>query len=132
MDLRRRHVHADRRLHVERALIAAAVGLVLSASSAAAQISVEVSPLRVELTAGPGSTSTQPIVLTNAGKDPVRVRARLTDWDLSRDGAPQFEGAVPDGPFSATSWMRLAPPEIVIEPGKEAVVRFSLAVPAGV
>ena len=103
----------------------------ICAAPAEAQISVEVSPLRVELTAGPGSTSTQPITVTNAGKAAVRVRATLTDWDLSKDGAPQFESAAPNGPFSATAWMRLAPPEIVIEPGKEAAVRFSFAVPAG-
>jgi len=88
--------------------------------------------LRVELTAGPGSTSTQPIAVINAGKEPVRVRAILTDWDLSRDGVPQFESAEQNGRFSATAWMRLAPPEIVIDPGKEAAVRFSLTVPADV
>ena len=88
------------------------------------------SPLRVELTAGPGSTTTQAITVANAGKDPVRVRAIATDWDLSRDGAPQFEGAVEGGPYSATAWIRVAPPEQVIEPGKEATVRFSMSVPA--
>lgn len=104
----------------------------LSAAPAAAQISVEVSPLRVELAAGAGSTTTQGITVSNAGKDPVRVRATLTDWDLSKDGAPQFEGAVENGPYSATSWLRVAPPEQVIEPGKDATVRFSMTVPADV
>ena len=60
------------------------------------------------------------------------VRATLTDWDLSRDGAPQFEGAVENGPYSATTWLRLAPPEQIIEPGRTAMVRFSLSVPAGI
>ena len=69
--------------------------------------------------------------MSNAGKEAVRVRARLTDWDLSRDGAPQFEGAVENGPYSATSWFRLAPPEQVIEPGKDTTVRFSMTVPGG-
>jgi P pilus assembly chaperone PapD len=105
---------------------------VLQAPSAWAQISVEVSPLRVELTAGPGSTTTQAITVANAGTEAVRVRAIATDWDLSRDGAPQFEGAVEGGPFSATSWIRVAPPEQVIEPGKDTVVRFSLSVPASI
>ena len=106
--------------------------LLLCAAPAAAQISVEVSPLRIELVAGPGSTTTQGITLTNAGKDPVRVRATLTDWDLSKDGAPQFEGAVEGGPYSATSWMRIAPPEQVVEPGKETIVRISMSVPGNV
>jgi hypothetical protein len=132
MDLQHRHVYADRPVHAQRALIvalAACVASVTWAAPAAAQISVEVSPLRVELTAGPGSTTTQGITVSNAGRDPVRVRARLTDWDLSRDGAPQFESAVENGPYSATPWLRIAPPEQVIDPGKDAVVRFSMTVP---
>jgi hypothetical protein len=131
MDLQHRHVHADRPVHAERALIAALAGLLLAAGPAGAQVSVEVSPLRVELSAGPGSTTTQGITVINAGKEPVRVRAIVTDWDLSRDGAPQFESAL-EGPFSAKSWVRVAPPEQVIDPGKETTVRFSMAVPAGV
>ncbi len=133
MDLQHRHVHANDPVHLERSLIAGLAGLALLwAVPAMAQISVEVSPLRVELVAGPGSTSTQAVTLTNAGKEPVRVRANLTDWDLSKDGAPQFESAVEGGPYSATTWMRIAPPEQVIDPGKEATVRFSMTVPAAV
>lgn len=142
MDLHHRHLHADDRLHAQLALniwvvpafrpALLAVLLTLVPTLSLAQVSVEVSPLRAELTAGPGSTTTQGITLTNAGTEAVRVRATLTDWDLSKDGAPQFEGAVENGPFSATAWVRVAPPEQVIEPGKEATVRYSLSVPAGV
>lgn len=113
-------------------LVAGAVLLTGAPTAVAAQTSVEVSPLRVELAAGPGSTTTQAVTLNNGGKEPVRVRARLTDWELSRDGAPQFEGATEGGPFSATAWVRIAPPEQVIEPGKEGTVRFSLTVPSDI
>jgi hypothetical protein len=106
------------------------LALCLCAGPAAAQVSVEVSPLRVEVEAGPGSTTTQGITLRNYGKQPVRVRATLTDWDLSRDGTPQFEGTEQNGRFSATSWVRLAPPELVIDAEAEATVRFSLTAPA--
>jgi P pilus assembly chaperone PapD len=108
----------------------ALVGTLVVPGRASAQVSVEVSPLRVELQAGPGSTTTQPVTLTNYGKEAVRVRATLTDWDLTKDGTPQFEGAVIAGPYSATAWLRLAPPEQVIEPGASATVRFSAALPA--
>jgi len=111
--------------------IVAVFFLVGAAQTAAAQVSVEVSPLRVELQAGPGSTTTQPVTLTNYGKETVRVRARLTDWDLTRDGTPQFEGA-DAGRFSATPWVRLAPPEQTIEPGAAGIVRFSASLPEGV
>ncbi len=103
-----------------------ALGITLaSAIPVSAQVSVEVSPLRVELQAGPGSTTTQPVTLTNHGKEAVRLRATLTDWDLTRDGTPQFEGSEVGGRYSATSWLRIAPPEQVIEPGASATVRFS-------
>jgi hypothetical protein len=106
-----------------------AIAASLGASPVSAQVSVEVSPLRVELQAGPGSTTTQPVTLTNHGKEAVRLRATLTDWDLTRDGTPQFEGAEVGGRYSATSWLRIAPPEQVIQPGASATVRFSAAVP---
>ena len=104
--------------------------LVAAAPLAGAQTSVEVSPLRVELKAAPGGTTTQAITVSNSGKEAVRVRATLSDWHLSRDGSPQFADAV-DQKYSASAWTRVAPPEIVVEPGKQATVRFSLAVPAG-
>jgi len=110
-----------------------AVGFALivgAPSRAAAQASVEVSPLRVELQAAPGSSTTQGITLTNQGKEAVRVRATLTDWDLTRDGTPQFEGAEVGGRYSATAWVKIAPPEQLIEPGATATVRFNLALPA--
>ena len=106
--------------------------MAFACAPAAAQVSVEVSPLRVELQAAPGATTTQAITVTNAGKEALRVRAVVTDWELSRDGAPQFEGVAEGGRYSATAWVRVAPPEQVIEPSKEATVRFSLSVPQGV
>jgi hypothetical protein len=91
---------------------------------------VEVSPLRVELQSAPGGTTTQAVTLTNTGDLPVRVRATISDWNLSRTGSPQFVDA-PDSRYSASSWIRIAPPEQVIDAGKEATVRFTLTIPAG-
>jgi P pilus assembly chaperone PapD len=115
-----------------RALAIASALFATAPATAAAQASVEASPLRVELQAEPGSSTTQGVTLTNFGKEPVRVRAVLTDWDLTRDGTPQFEGAEIGGRYSATGWVRLAPPEQVIEPGANATVRFNLTVPTDV
>jgi P pilus assembly chaperone PapD len=106
------------------------LALSLSALPARAQVSIEVSPLRVELKAEAGGTTTQAITITNTGADPVRVRAELSDWFLSRDGSPQFSEAT-DATYSATAWTRIAPPEQVIDPGRDGIVRFSLTVPAG-
>ena len=127
MDVQRRQLHADGRLHVVGALTAA---LLLPAVPAAAQSSVEVSPLRVELKAAPGASTTQAITVSNTGAAAMRVRATVSDWHLSRDGAPQFVDAA-TAKYSATAWVRVAPPEIVVDAGKEATVRFTLTVPDG-
>lgn len=131
MDLQRRQLHADARLHALGALTAALALIAGSAAPAGAQTSVEVTPLRLELKAAPGGTTTQSITVSNTGKEAVRVRATVSDWHLSRDGSPQFVEAA-DPKYSASGWMRVAPPEIVVDAGKEAAVRFSLGVPQGV
>jgi P pilus assembly chaperone PapD len=114
---------------VRRAVSCLILLLALFPGRATAQIAVEAAPLRVELQAGPGSVATQAVTLWNSGKEAVRVRARITDWDLAPDGAPQFEGVPESGPFSASGWIRIAPPELIIDPGKESIVRFNLTVP---
>jgi hypothetical protein len=110
----------------------AAGACLLAVTPAAAQVSVEVSPLRVEIQTEAGGSRTQAISLTNAGKEAVRIRATISDWRLSRDGAPQFEGPEAGRAYSATGWIRIAPPELVLQPGAEGAVRFSVAVPQGV
>jgi hypothetical protein len=101
-------------------------------AAAPAPVSVEVSPLRVELKLAAGATHTQAITLTNTGKEAVRVRATLRDWFLSKDGAPQFQEPEDGRAYSASGWLRFAPPEVVIQPAMEATVRFTLTVPQGV
>jgi P pilus assembly chaperone PapD len=140
MDIRHRHVHPDRRVHPLDTLIvaarAAAVLIALHASatavSAQAQVSVEVSPLRVELKLAAGATQTQAVTLTNTGKEAVRIRVSVLDWHLAKDGAPQFEEPADGRPYSASRWIRVAPPELVIQPGMEGTVRFTMAVPQGI
>ena len=106
----------------------------MSAPAATAQsgVSVEASPLRVELKLAPGGTATQAITLTNTGKEAVRVRVAIQDWHLSRDGAPQFAEPADGRAYSASRWTRATPPEVVIQPNMEASVRFSINVPQGV
>lgn len=117
-------------------VLAGAAAMLLSVTPAVAQQSppqsVEVSPLRVEIQTDAGGARTQAISLTNTGKDAVRVRATIADWHLSKEGAPQFDAPEDGRAYSASSWIRIAPPEIVLQPAANGAVRFSLAVPAGV
>jgi P pilus assembly chaperone PapD len=103
----------------------------LLAGTATAQVSVEVTPLRVELTLGGGATHTQAVTLKNDDSKPVRVRARVDDYYLSRDGTPQFRPADPADPYSAAAWVRVNPVEQTIAPDMTATVRFTTTVPAG-
>jgi len=133
MDLLERRVLAIGRVHARRALTcAASLAGLLVAAPAMAQVSVEVSPLRVELTSEPGGTHTQAVTLSNQGGAAVRIRATAMDWFLSRDGTPQFDSALPEPEqkYGASSWVRVAPPEQVVEPGETATVRFTTAIPA--
>lgn len=137
MDIRHRHLHTDRRVHALDPLIlfrraaGTLLALVAAVSPTAAQVSVEVSPLRVELKLAAGGAHTQAVTLTNTGKEAVRVRVSIQDWHLSKDGAPQFEDPADGRPYGASGWIRVAPPELVIQPGAESTVRFSLTVPQG-
>lgn len=125
-----RHHFASRRLRTGLCLIAASL---LVAPVAAAQenlFSVEVTPLRVELKLTPGAAHTQAVTLKNDSKKAVRVRARVDDWWLSKDGTPQFKLVEPDTPFSAAPWVKLNPPEQLVAAGATAIVRFTTNVPA--
>ncbi len=109
------------------------MALHLAAIPASAQgpVSVEVSPLRVELKAAAGAAHTQAITITNSGKEAVRVRASVRDWHLSKEGAPQFSEPEEARAYSASGWIRMAPPELVVQPAMEGTVRFSISVPQG-
>lgn len=135
MDLPGRRVLAVVRLHHQRALtfVLSALVVACAAPDASAQ-SLEVSPLRVELTMGRSGTHTQAVTLTNHGREPVRVRARVQDWFMAREGTPQFDAPVPEveREFLAAAWVRLAPPEQVIQPGRQGIVRFTTTAPADV
>ena len=110
-------------------LLAAATAVPSPASAQDSLFSVEVTPLRVELKLTPGATHTQAVTLKNDSKKPVRVRARVDDWYLSKDGTPQFKAVAPDYPYSAAAWVRLNPPEQLVAPGATAIVRFTTTVP---
>jgi P pilus assembly chaperone PapD len=141
MDVRRRHLHAVIDLHAQRAVAAvrrlAATGVVAALASggpvaAQAPVSIEATPLRVEVVGQPGSSHTQAVTVINPGTERVRVRATLTDWHLSKDGAPQFQPPLDGRPFAAAAWVRFAPPEFVLDPAQQGVVRFTITVPTGV
>ena len=134
MDAQHRHLLDRDYLHHRRTLAAALLAVFVGASGAVAAqdtLSVEVTPLRVEARLKPGASHTQAVTLKNDGPKAVRIRARADDWYLSLDGTPQFKLASPGEPYSADGWVRLNPPEQVLEPGATGIVRFTATAPAG-
>ena len=136
MDLQRQQLFHLGGLHpdgpVMRHALRIAVVLLLSAPAAAGALhlfSVEVTPLRVELKVGAGAAHTQAVTLKNESKKGVRIRARVDDWYLSKDGTPQFKPVDAADRYSAAAWVRLNPPEQLVSPGATAVVRFTTTVP---
>ncbi len=98
------------------------------AGSARADLSIDVSPIRIEVRAKPGSEYTDAVRVQNTGDEPVRLKAYVEDWTLSQAGMPLFR---PAGTISrsATSWIAWAPADFLIEPGQAEYVRFTLDVP---
>ena len=113
------------------AALLAALVLGCGAASAQETLSVEVTPLRVDLRLAAGASHTQAVTLKNDGPKAVRIRARVDDWHLALDGTPQFKLASPGEPYSAAAWVRLNPPEQVLNPGAAGIVRFTTTVPPG-
>jgi P pilus assembly chaperone PapD len=108
----------------------AAALILIHGPVALAQLSLEASPMRVEIEAEPGTSHTRAVTLTNPGTQTIRVRATLADWYLARDGSPQFDAPEPGRAYAASGWVRFAPPEFLLEAGKQGTVRFTLSVPA--
>lgn len=128
MDLRDRHLFAHHRLHALFAVAILSLGSV-PAPAGAQQVSVQITPLRIEMKTAAGGATTQTISLTNQDREPVRVHAAVTDWYLSKDGTPQFTPVDPASPYTASPWLRINPVEVVAQPGVETTIRFTLNVP---
>jgi mannose-6-phosphate isomerase-like protein (cupin superfamily) len=111
-------------------MVAALGTCVPGIAAAQPQLSMEVTPLRVELKMMAKAAHTQAITLRNDSSAAVHVRARVDEYWLSLDGTPQFKFATPGEPYSAAPWVRLNPSELTIQPGTTATVRATTSVPA--
>jgi P pilus assembly chaperone PapD len=105
--------------------------LALSASIAGADVSLDLSPVRIEVKADAGAEYTHSIQVQNTGSDSMRVRVSIEDWKLDLEGTPVF---LPAGtmPRTASGWITAAPGDFLLDPGQTQFVRFTLKVPEGV
>ena len=109
-------------------LISVAVCL-LGAAQAKAQMSLMVSPIRVEHQVKPGTEETNVIQVVNTSSEPTRISVHLEDWTMDRKGNVTLSIAGSD-PGSCADWLQLNPTDFRLDPGQTRQVRYSMTVPA--
>lgn len=114
------------------ALALAAMLAIAWATPASAQLSISVSPIRVEQAIQPGKTRTDVVTVENVSDQLLRARVTVADWFLERNGTPVFvkHGARPE--LSMSDWVDVNPTEFTVAPGDDQVIRFTVTVPDGV
>ena len=107
--------------------VCAAFGLALTIPSSA-DISVDVSPAKYELSTQPGKQETFPITVRNTSGAAVHIVASLSDYTVGPTGNYLF-AAPGKSPFSLSKGISVNPREFDLEANSFVQVRFSVDVP---
>ncbi len=99
-----------------------------SARLAMAQMSLMVSPIRVDQQVKAGSEETNVIDISNHFTDPTRIAVHVEDWTMNRKGDVGFSPAGGD-PSSCAKWIKVNPTDFRLEPAQNRQIRYSLSVP---
>lgn len=85
-----------------------------------------VSPTRLVL--GPGHAGTkQEIQVVNRGQSPLTVTAQKRNFSAGLNGSLNYQDTAP---YSASTWLTIAPTTFVLPPGATQVVTATVAIPA--
>jgi len=109
----------------------AALLILIPALTFSAEVSISVSPIRMEHLVKQGERGTDVISVTNSGTAPTRLKVSIEDWSLTKDGNPIFT-KVENGPHSCAAWIRINPVDFRIGPGQIKDVRYTVTVPQGI
>ncbi|HYK43246.1 MAG TPA: hypothetical protein VE007_12725 [Thermoanaerobaculia bacterium] len=92
------------------------------------QMTLGISPLRVELKVTPGAETSQSVKISNSGQLATQVRVSVTDWTLSESGDQSF--VKPGGSsWGCAKWVRVNPSEFALPPAGTSLVRYTMRVP---
>ena len=94
-------------------------------------LTLGLSPLRLDLRLKPGEPFTQSVRVANPGTVAVQIRGAVMDWVMSPSGEVAYVKSGAAGLFGCGAWIRMNPLEFPLPPGAEQVVRYTVSVPAG-
>jgi P pilus assembly chaperone PapD len=112
-------------------LFIGAITILIPVLTFSAEVSISVSPIRVEHLVKQGEKGTDTISVTNDGIAPTRLKVSIEDWALTRDGNPMFM-KVGSNPYSCGEWIRINPVDFRVDPGQTREVRYTVTVPQGI
>jgi len=120
--------HAPALVALGAALLCAAA---LAAGRAAADepILAQVTPVKLSLTARPGSPLCRDVTISNLGDGAVTVRPHLSDWTLSEEGQLSLSTAGSSA-ASLEGTLSFDPVEFLLPPGKSHELHLTLMLPA--
>ena len=89
------------------------------------QFSLTVSPTRLAVGQRDLGT-TQRITLVNRGQEALAVTAQKRNFTVGVDGSLRYQE---DAPYAASSWVKVSPQQVRIEPGTDQVVTVKIQAP---
>ena len=117
--------------HVRITRVLVAMVVLCGVSSADAQVSFSVAPIRVEHAIQPGNTKTALIVVENSSDRRLRARVTVADWYLETDGTAVFVKRGEWPMLSMSEWLEVNPSEFALSPGDTQTIRYTTTVPTG-
>jgi P pilus assembly chaperone PapD len=102
--------------------------LLLTPQRAPADLGLNVSPAKMELSMTPGSTYNIPVTVQNGTTTPTHIQATLVDFGVTQSGDYKVE-RVGTRNNSLMRWASINPREFDLEPNTTQQVRLSLAIP---
>lgn len=97
---------------------------------ASANLGIDVSPAKLDISIPPGMSYNIPITVRNSSTSSTHVQATMVDFGVARNGEYQIE-RVGSRPYSLMKYASINPREFDLPPNTTQQVRLSVAMPAG-
>ena len=112
-----------------------AVGVIVIAllvpAVAICDLSLGLTPMKIQLEVASGETTTKAFEIYNRGDEPAIIKVYVQDWSVRRGGDMVFL-APATNERSASSWVELSETQFALYPGETRLVRASISVPQDV